>query len=116
MNMFFVCGMSVDREQYNVKYYGKHEILLLDTWLLYIYYPPDWVGQYLVTYNKNVTYIYSALDHNVQSYRDTLLPWPCMQWNYKYDSHEVVLHSYRFQKYDWIFHQTFCFAHCDFYL
>ena len=41
----FFCGMDVAREQYNMKNHGKHEILFLDTCLLYLYLPPDWVGQ-----------------------------------------------------------------------
>ena len=45
MNMLFVCGMGATREQYNVKNYGKHEIVFLDKCLLYLYLPPDWVGQ-----------------------------------------------------------------------
>ena len=65
MNMMFVCGMDVVRVQYNMKHYGKHEILLFYTCLLYIYLPPDWVGKYLVTYHNNVTHIYSDIDQDV---------------------------------------------------
>ena len=64
MNMLLVPGMGVSREQYNVKHYGKHERLLLDMCLLYLYLPPDWVGQFLVPYHNNVTHIYSMLDHD----------------------------------------------------
>ena len=34
----------------------------------------------------------------------------------KYDNHKVLQNSYRFKKYNLIFHQNFCFVHCDFYL
>ena len=37
--MLFVCGMEIGRAQYNVKHYGKHEILLLDKYFLYNYFP-----------------------------------------------------------------------------
>ena len=42
-NMLLVCGIDVGCAQYNVRHYGKHEILLLSTCLLYIYLPTDWV-------------------------------------------------------------------------
>ena len=116
MKMLFVCGMDVAREQYKVNYYCKHEIVLLDTCLFYLYLTTYWVGQYSVTYHKNITHISNMLSHDVQSYRDTFFPWPCLQRYCKYDNHKVVLKSYSFQKYDWIFHQNFCFAHCDFYV
>ena len=45
MNMMFVRGLDVAYEQYNVKHYSKHEIILLYTCLLYLYFPPDWVGK-----------------------------------------------------------------------
>ena len=61
--MLFGRDMYVTREQYNVKHYGKHEILLLDTCFLYIYLPPNWVGQYLGTYHNNITHIFSAVSH-----------------------------------------------------
>ena len=112
----FVCGMDIAREQYSVKNDGKHEIILLDICLLYLYLTHDWVEQYLGIYHKNVTQISSMASHDVQRYRDNFLPWPCLQQYCKYDNHEAVLHSYRVQNYDWIFHQTFCFTHCDFYL
>ena len=114
--MFFVCDMDVVREQYNMKYHGKHEILLLNTWLLYLYLPPNWVGKYLGTYHNNVTRISSAVFHDVYRYMYTLFPWPCLQHYCKYDNHEVVLHSYRLQKYNWVFLQTFCSVHFDFCL
>ena len=41
MHMLFVCVTDVVRKNYNVKHYGKHEILLLGTCLLYLYLPPD---------------------------------------------------------------------------
>ena len=65
MNMLFVCDMDVSYEHYNVKHCGKHEMLLLDTCLLYLYFPPDWVGKYLGTYNNNITHIYRAIVHDV---------------------------------------------------
>ena len=77
--------------------YGKHEIILLDTCLLYPYLPHDWIGQYLGTYNNNVTHISSAVDHDYYKYRDTLLTWPCLKWYCKYDNNEVVLHYYNFR-------------------
>ena len=36
MDMLLVFGMEVTCAEYNVKNYGKHEILLLDTCLLYL--------------------------------------------------------------------------------
>ena len=44
INMLFVCGTEVASEQYNVKHYGKHDIVLLDTCYLYLYLPLGWVG------------------------------------------------------------------------
>ena len=61
MDIFLVRGMEVAHGQYNVKHYNKHEILLFDTCLLYLYLPPDWLGQHLVTYHNNITQIYSAV-------------------------------------------------------
>ena len=63
--MFFVHGKEVSRAQYSMKNFGKDKILWLDTCLLYLYLPPDWVGQYLVTYHNNVTHIYSTVAHDV---------------------------------------------------
>ena len=63
--MFFVSGMAVTREQYNMENYSKHEILLLDTCLLYIYFTPEQLGQYLDIYHKNVTQISSAISHGI---------------------------------------------------
>ena len=34
----------------------------------------------------------------------------------EYDNHGVLQNSYRFQKYDCLFHQAFYFACCDFVL
>ena len=65
MNMLLIRGMDVAHEQYNVKHDGKHEILLLDTCLLYLYFTPDWVGQYLGNYHNKLTQIFSALYHGV---------------------------------------------------
>ena len=65
LNIFFICGMDVSREQYYVKNYGKHKIIFLDTCLLYLYFTPDWVGQYLGTFHNSVTHISSAVDHAV---------------------------------------------------
>ena len=115
MHVLFIRSMDVSLKHYTVKNYGIHEIVLLDTCLLYLYLPPEWVRQYLVTYHNNGTHISSAVTHNVQRYKETLLPWPCLYRYCKLDNHEVVLHSYRFKKYNWIFQQTFCFANCDFY-
>ena len=42
---FLVCGMVVARTQYNVKHYGKHEILFMGMCLLNLKLTPDWVGQ-----------------------------------------------------------------------
>ena len=116
MKILLVYRMNVGRAQYSVRNYEKYEILLLDTCLLCLYLPPDWVGKYLGTYHNNITNIFSVVDHYVQRYMDTLLSCPCMQRYCKYDNHEVVQNYYRFQKYDWMLHQTFCFAHYDFYL
>ena len=57
MNKLFLSGMCVGCAQHKVKDYGKHEILLLETFLLYIYLPPDWLGKYLGTYHNNFTRI-----------------------------------------------------------
>ena len=84
------------------------------TMLLYL--PPDWVGKYWVTYHNNVTRISSAVFYDVYRYMDTLFPWPCLQHYCKNDNHEVVLNSYRLQKYNWVFLQTFCSVHFDFCL
>ena len=65
--MFFVRGMDVKRAHYNMKHYGKHDILLLDACLLYLYFTPHWLGQYLVTYHNNITEIYIAVDHDVEN-------------------------------------------------
>ena len=54
-------------------------MLLLDTCLLYLYLPLDWVGKYLDTYHNNVTHIYSAVSHDVYKYSLTLLTWPYRQ-------------------------------------
>ena len=67
--MLFFGGMGVAREQYNVKHYGKHEIVLLDICLLYLCLPPEWAGQYLGTYHNNVTHISSAVSYGVHRYR-----------------------------------------------
>ena len=69
LNMLFIRGMDVGREQYNVRHYGKYEILLLDTCLLYLYLSPEWVGQYLGTYHNNARYVSIAVVHDVYSYR-----------------------------------------------
>ena len=116
MNMLFIHNIDVACKQYNVKNYSKHEIILLDTCLLYLYLRPYWVGQHLNNYHKNVTHISSAVSHDAQRYMDTLFPCPCLHQYCKYDNNEVVLHYYRFQKYDWIFYQTSCFAQFDFYI
>ena len=57
MNTLFVSGMDVTREQYKNKHYCKHEIVLLETFFLYIYLTPDWVGKCLGTYQNNATHI-----------------------------------------------------------
>ena len=114
--MSSVCGMDAGRAQYNVRHYGKHKILLLDTHLLYLYFSPDLVGQYLGTYHNNVTHISTAVSNDVYRYRYTFFPWIWMQRYYKHGNHEVVHHFYRFQRYDLIFLHAFCFMHCDFYL
>ena len=110
------CGMDIVQEKYNVKHYGKQNIVLLNTCFLYLYFLPDCVVQYLGTYHNNVTHIYSGLDYDFKSYRDIFLTWPCLQRYFKHENHEVVLHSYKSKIYDWIFHQKFCFALFEFYL
>ena len=104
------------REQWNMKYYSKYEIVLLETCLLYLYSTPDWVGQYLGTYHNSVTHIYSAAAHGVYRYMEILLPWTCLQRYCKYENREIVLYSYRLQKYYCIFPQTFYFVHFEFYI
>ena len=54
--------------------------------------------------------------HDVVRDRDTLLPYPYMQHNYKYEIHEILHNFYRFQIGNLIINQTFCFEHCDFYI
>ena len=71
MNVLFINFMVIGCSRYNVIHYGKHENVLLDKCLLYLYFPPDWVGKYLYTYNNNVTHISSAVSHDVYSYRYT---------------------------------------------
>ena len=65
MSILFVHCMGIARAQYNVKNLGKHEILLFDTCLLYLYFPTDWVGKYLGNYHNNVTHISGAVAHDV---------------------------------------------------
>ena len=65
MDTLFFHGMDFDHEQYSVKHYDKHEIVLLKTCLLYIYFHPDWVGQYLDTYHNNVAHISSVVSLDV---------------------------------------------------
>ena len=115
MNTLFVHSMDAERAQYNMQNYDKHETLLLDMCFLYLYFPADWVGKYLGTYQNNLTHISSAAAYYVFKYKEKLFPWKCLQRYCKNKNHVVVLHYYRFQKYDLIFHQTFCFLNCDFY-
>ena len=65
MDMLFVCFMDIGCTQYNVLHYGKNENLLLDRCLLHLYFPPDWVGKYLDTYQNNIAHISSAVAHDV---------------------------------------------------
>ena len=83
INMLFIIIMDVVRSHYKVRHYGKHEILLLDTCLLYLYLTPNWVGKYSGIYHKNVTHISCVVSHDAYNYRGTLLPWPCPQRNCK---------------------------------
>ena len=108
--------MGVFLERYNMRYYNKHEILLLDTCFLYLFLYPWWIWQYLVIYHNNVTHISSVVSHYVYSYSGIFFTWPCIQWYFKYVSLEIVHNYYRFKIYNLIFHQTFCFAYIDFYL
>ena len=98
INMLFIRGMEVYRAQYNMRHYSKHEILLLDTCLLYLYFPPDRVVNYLCTYHNIITHISIVVDHYIYRYRDTVLPCPYLLWYFKYENYEVVLNSYRFQQ------------------
>ena len=98
-----------------MRHYNKHENLLSDTCLLNLYLPPGWAWQYLDIYHNDVAHIYSAIGNDVYSYSDIFLPLPFLQWYFKYCNHEIVQNYYRFQKYNLIFHQTFCFAYSDFY-
>ena len=54
--------------------------------------------------------------HGVVRYKDILLPYPYLQQNFKYDIHEVLQNVYRFQIFNLIIRQTFCFLHCGFYI
>ena len=56
--------MDISHEQYNVIHYSKHEKVLLETCVLYLYFPAYLVEQYLETYHNNVTHISSEIDHN----------------------------------------------------
>ena len=40
-NIFSLSGMDVTHEQYNMKHYNRHEIVLLHTCLLYLYLTPE---------------------------------------------------------------------------
>ena len=116
IKFLFVSVMDITREQYNVKHYVKHKIVLLEAFLLCLYLPPNWLVYYLRIYHNNITHISSVVADGVYSYCDTLLSYPCLQRYCKYDKHEVLLNHQRFQKYNWIFHQIFCFTHCGFYI
>ena len=113
MNVLFIHGMDVECAKYNVRHYRKHEILLLDTFLLYIYFTPNCVWKYLGSYNNNVTHIYIVIVHDFYGHRYTLLPCPCLQSYCKYGTHDIIQNSYSFQRNDLIFHQNFYFVHCD---
>ena len=78
MKILLVHSVDVGREHYSVIHYGKYEVLLLDTCLLYLYVPPDWVGKYLSNYHNNITNISSVVDHDVKRSMDTMLTCPCM--------------------------------------
>ena len=65
LNMLFICGTDVSCAQYKVGHYSKHERLLLDMCLLNLYFTPDWVEQYLGTYQNNVTHISSVVLYDV---------------------------------------------------
>ena len=108
--------MNADHSLYNMRHNGGKGMLFLEMCLLFIYLPPNCLGQYLVTYHINVRHISSVSAHDVKRYRNTLLPWPCMQRDFKHENHEVVQHYCMFHQYDWIFHQNLYFAHCHFYL
>ena len=116
MNVLFIHGMDVECAKYNVRHYRKHEILLLDTFLLYIYFTPNCVWKYLGSYNNNVTHIYIVIVHDFYGHRYTLLPCPCLQSYCKYGTHDIIQNCYSFQRNDLIFRQTLCFARCEFYL
>ena len=62
-----MCALRMDfcHEIYNMIHFGRHEKLLLDKFLLYLYLTPEWLGKYLGTYHNNVTHIYSAVAHDV---------------------------------------------------
>ena len=63
--MLLVHGMDGGRSHYKERHYGKHNILLLNMCLLYIYLPPYMIGKYLGTYHNNITHISSAVAHDV---------------------------------------------------
>ena len=63
--MLFFFFWNAGHAQYNVRRYSKHEILLLDTCLLHLYFTPDWLGKYLDTYQNNMTQNYSEVSYDI---------------------------------------------------
>ena len=88
MLMLYVGGIDVAPEQYKTKHLGKHETVFLDTFLLYLYLP--------IFCHNNVTHISSSVSHSVQSYMDTLLPFPCNNNNNNNHYHKRLGASVKF--------------------
>ena len=98
MNMLFVRSMDVVHAQYNVKHYVKHEILLLEMCLLYLYLPPDcctwlYLNKNLIIYPllflvlENEVFITSLCFFRVYEY-EVLLPSFC--YSYLDYNHKVI--------------------------
>ena len=83
---------------------------------LYVYLPPEWVWKCFYIFDNNVIHISSAIYNYVYRDRDTLLLWPCLRMYFKHETHGVLQTFYTFQKCDLLFHQTFCFLQCEFFI
>ena len=82
---------------YNVIRFCRHENIFMYICLLYLYFPVDWIWQYLEMYHNNVSQISIKADHCVQKDREKLFPWPCLMLCCVYENREVLHSSYMFQ-------------------
>ena len=65
MAVLLIRCMDIGSAQYIVRNYSEHEKILLNECFLYLYLPPDWVGQYLETYHNNAAQISNISAHDV---------------------------------------------------